>query len=74
MDGRRAVTRVDGVSGAASKITYRLVPYSTLASTAAFRVLGLCGGIGGCSCFIAPADCQLQGLAQRTRPQACKPR
>ena len=64
MDGRRAVTRVDGVSGAASKITYRLVPYSTLVSK--LRV----------SCFWAlrrhrwlflvsllacqPADCQLQ--------------
>ena len=32
VDVRRAVTRVDGVSGAAPKITSRLVPYSTLVS------------------------------------------
>ena len=74
MDGRRAVTRVDGVSGAASKITYRLVPYSTLVSTAArfvfFGALRRHRWLFLVSLLACqPADCQLQIYAQRTTPQ-----
>ncbi len=74
MDGRRAVTRVDGVSGAASKnhVQASALQHASVYSCA-FRVFGALRRhrwlflVSLLAC--QPADCQLQIYAQRTTPQ-----